>query len=180
MPFSALSEAKWLADYYAAVAFLCAKLGKSLRDYLGDASDYAEALIVARNSSRRAEVKKRITAQTTVFEAKPSKEQAEAVRRAELLTRFRPGRTTACPSCESPALLGGDEIKRSEPSYSQGELIVTVTYATTELRCVACGLHLRTVDECTAGGAPPRFQQYEGISLHDIHQDQEQEEFDNM
>jgi len=180
MPFGALREAKWLADYYAAVAFICGRLGKKLKDYLGDASDHAEALIRARNSERWAGAKKRLAAQKTVFDSKSAEEKVDAANRAAEATRFRSGRTTACPSCGNPALLDGDEIKRSEPSYSDGELVVTVTHATSELRCAACGLHLRTVDECAAAGLDPRFQQYESTSLHEIHQDQHEQEYDNM
>lgn len=180
LPFGALSEAKWLADYYAAVAFLCARLGKELKDYLGESANHALALIRAKSSERRAEVKKRIAAQSTIFEAKSAEEKTDAAKRATAATRFRDGRTATCPSCSNPALLSGDEIRRSEPSYYEGELVVTVTHATSELRCASCDLHLRTVDECAAAGLNPRFQQYESTSLHEIHQDQDAQEYDNM
>lgn len=180
MPFRALSEAKWLADYYAAVVFLCAKLGKKPADYLAEAAEHAELLIKSKNSERRAEVKKRIAALTTIYDGKAEEEKVDAVRKAETATQFRQERTATCPSCQNPALLSGDEIRRSEPVYSEGELDVTVTYATNELKCVACGLHLRTVDDCAVAGVKPRFQQHEATSLHDIHQDQQHEEYDNM
>jgi hypothetical protein len=151
-----------------------------LKDYLGEASDHAEVLIRARSGERRAEVKKRLAAQRTIFDAMSAEEKADAASKAMDATRFKHGRTTACPSCSNPALLAGDEIRRSEPSYYDGELVVTVTHATSELRCMSCGLHLRTIDECAAAGVAPRFQQYESTSLHEIHQDQEEQEYDNM
>ena len=179
-PFDDFNESKWLADYYAAVAFLCDKLQKGLDEYLGGEAGHAEALIRSRNSARSREVKKRIAAQKTVFDERPSRERTNAAREARQATRFRSSRSAPCPACDNPALLDGDEIKRSEPVYADGDLVVTVTCATSDLKCSACGLHLRTVDECAAGGIPPRFVQVESISLHELHQDQEDEEYDNM
>lgn len=179
-PFLDLDESKWLADYYAAVSFLCERLQKDLEDYLGDDAEHARKLVLSRSSSKRADVKKRIAAQKTVFDARSPEDRLAASEQAKTASRFYGSATAECPACGNVAILGGDEIKRTQPSYLDGQLLVTITYATTELRCHACGLQLRTVDECAAGEIAPRFLRASSTDLHELHQDQEYIEYDNM
>jgi len=178
--FSGLTEAKWLSDYYGAVAFLCGKLSKTLEEYLGNDAPHARALIESSRSERRADVEKRVAAQRKLFDTLSAEEESAAIARAVAATKFRSTRTAKCPACDNPALLAGDEIKRGEPAYAERELTVAVTSATSDLKCMACGLHLKTVEECATAGVKPRFTTYEVTSLHEIHEDELEEEYDNM
>lgn len=168
-PFDDLDESKWLADYYAAVSFLCDVLQRSMDEFLGSDAGRARVLIQARQDDRTAEVKGNIAGHRKHFDGFTAEEREVAAERATIAARFRSTRTAPCPSCGHSALLEGDELKRSEPFYSEGEIVVTVTYVTCDLKCLACGLHLPSLDECVAARVNPRFIAYETTTSQGVH-----------
>ena len=180
LPFAGLRESEWLAEYYAACVALCNIANKPLEALVGEEADHAVSLVEARSSEQEGEVKKRIAAHRTTFEAKPEGERLSAQRRALTSTRGRYFARADCPACGSSAVRTGDPIRSSPPRYEDGVLYVELTYAVTGLRCDACELRLRTVTECHFAKVDPRYVVRETTDLHEVHEDEEYMEYDNM
>lgn len=178
IPFDDLLET-WLAPFYRAVNCLCVFLGKDLSLYLGiEEAPYAQKLIESQTQEILGEVKKRIASFKGVFDSKSDEEKEEARKVAQ--TGVLENRCTPCPACGCAAVLSGDLVKEAAPVYEDGALLTERTYSVTSLQCKGCGITLKNIDEVLAAEVKPRFTEWEGTDLHEMHYDEIYSEYDNM
>lgn len=181
VPFASLDEQTWLAAFYGACDCLCTFLKRDLQDFLGSTTEHARELIAAARGEIRDEVKTRITSHRAQFLALSLEEQAAAAAGVQPQIRWLGGRVVNCPACSgSTAVLDGDLAKEARPVFQDDQLHVDRTYAVKSLRCGVCRLVLRSVAECVAANVRPRFVLTEVTDLHEIHEDEDGAEYDNM
>lgn len=68
----------------------------------------------------------------------------------------------------------------SAPKFDGQQLYVEKTYGVTALECRACGLRLKTLGDWIAAEVDPRIIVAETTGLHELHDDDEYDEYDNM
>jgi hypothetical protein len=183
VPFANTSVDRWLPDFYASAKILCEKLGKTLREFLGDeVGEAAEKMVAAFAIAQEKAVKGRISKHGKEFEAKPGEERAALLKEAEVRTKgLRVGsKRETCPACGSPGILNGEFIREHDPVYEEGELLVDKDYLATEFRCPACELHLRSIAEVGLAEIDLQFTEREATSLHERFQPEWEDEYENM
>ncbi len=183
IPFANTNADKWLPDFYATAKILCAKLGKTLKEFLGDeVGEAAEKMVAAFATAQEKAVKDRISQHKKEFEAKPGEKRAELLKEAEVRTKgLRTGLVRqTCPACGSPGALKGEFIREHAPIYEEGELLVDKDYLATEFRCPACELLLKSIGEVGLAGIDLQFTEREATSLHERFQPEWEDEYENM
>lgn len=188
MPFEPLKESAWLPGYYGASKVLCESLGKTLADYVGlEHAEKAEELLVETDKNRVASVNSKIASFAKVFAAKGDRERAALSEGAEkmilsldLALGARGVVRQSCPACKASARVMGDLINASSPFYDGSDLVVRRTYLASELKCVACGLTLSSIDEVRIGGIEPRFHTHGTLDPRDYFQFEEEDPYMNM
>ncbi|MGH7799050.1 MAG: hypothetical protein ACREOW_00280 [Thermodesulfobacteriota bacterium] len=183
LAFENLKESKWLPRFYEVCRILCAALGHSLTEFLGDdLTPSAEKLVKALEEEIDATVKANVAACAKAFREKPAPEQValRAEAKAALRQLEQGSKREKCPACESEGLLTGDLIKELEPQFIDGSLYVDEEYLAAGFRCLVCGLVLKNVQEITAAGMEPRFTEVRETSLHELYEPDWMYEYDNM
>jgi hypothetical protein len=182
LPFESLSETKWLARCYDVCKILCEHLEKALTDLLGEEASSAEGLIKALKADKHSSVKSKIAAHKKVFEEKGEKERKLIVSQQATLSAGWIGMQTkaVCPACESWARLHGTVERVSRPIYDDGELFVKNVVLANRMECKACGLVLADIDELHTAEIEPHFEYNEITDLHEYHEPDFGEEYNNM
>lgn len=179
MPFAAKDRAHWQSKYWACSKLLLEAQALSLVDYLGAVeAEHAEKIIADASEALSAAVRGRIQRHAQRFTREHATaneiEETRKFARAAVTLRKTDAAYEAveCPACECTGLLSGDHsedvvIDEEQPyEYSRNWLEdregdfepylrwVREIYSAEEFRCVACGLHLYGVDDCS----PPASQ----------------------
>jgi hypothetical protein len=183
LPFESLSETTWLARFYDVCQALCTILEKSLADLFGDdEAKTGEELVKALKTEKLSAVKSKIAAHKKVFDDKPLSERTQIRVQQETLASSWYGTQTkvACPACECLARLQGTLERVSEPFYDGKQLLVKNVLLANRLECKACGLVLADIDELHIAEVEPHFEYYEATELHQYHEEDYGQEYDNM
>jgi hypothetical protein len=182
LPFENLSETKWLPRCYDVCKVLCEHLGISLVDLFGEEATSAQGLIKALKADKLSSVKSKIAAHKKVFERKDEKERKLiATQQATLIAGWFGTQTKlVCPACKSWARLQGTVERVSRPIYEDGELYVKNVVLANRLECKACGLVLADIDELHIAEIEPHFEYNEVTDLHEFHEPDFGQEYDNM
>jgi len=183
LAFEALTESKWLARFYDVSLVLCQHLGKSPKDLFGDSeAKTAEDLVKALKSERIGIVLSKVAAHRAVFGAKSPEERSQLALSADVLSKEWVGTRTKviCPACESTARLQGAIERVSRPFYDGEQLLEKNIVLANRLECPSCDLVLLDIDELHIGGIEPHFEYFEATELHDYHESDQYEEYNNM
>jgi hypothetical protein len=182
LSFESLSETKWLARCYDVCSVLCEHLGKALVDLFGEEATSAEGLIKALKADKLTAVKSKIAAHNKVFKEKEEKERNQIAGQQAMLSAewSRTQTKVNCPACTSWARLQGTVERVSRPIYDGGELYVKNVVMANRMECKACGLVLADIDELHIAEIEPHFEYNEVTDLHDYHESDFGQEYDNM
>ena len=183
LPFENLKESKWLLRFYEVCNILCESMGHTLEDFLGDEVGMAaRKLIQTLVEGIEETVKKLIADREKDFEARPLTEQNRLRAQADIALRMLSVGITRefCPACRTPGKLDGDGIRELPPVYTEDGLYVDILYLATKFECLGCGLILRNLEEIRAAGMEFHFTQSVHTSLHELHEPDFEEEYDNM
>jgi predicted RNA-binding Zn-ribbon protein involved in translation (DUF1610 family) len=181
--FPPADTSKWQPQFYGVCRVLCGAVGKSLDQFLGaDLASAADKMIDAFAKGQEKAVKDKIAAHAKVFAAKPPEERTKLADIADQQTKMlRIGSVRrTCPACGSFGVLRGERIKELEPKYEDGQLVVDVEYLATEFQCLACGLHLATIDEIGIAGLELVFTVTTSTDLHERFQPEYEDDYQNM
>lgn len=182
--FAGVNPDTWLPRYYAVTKILCEWLGKSLVEFLGEQrGELAERVVTAFSAESEKAVKDKVAAHAKLFSEKPSGERVKLAQDSELRTLllFSPGTVRRkCPACGSWGVLTGELVKELQPVYEGGQLLMDIEYLATEFRCLACELHLRTIDEVAHAGLNLHFTERVSTELHTWFQPEEEDPYMNM
>ena len=181
--FGATRAGAWLPRFYSVCKILCKSLGKSLTDFLGpDVAVSAEAIVAAFAVDQENSVRQKIAERRRAFEALSDDERGAKIAEAAQLVGLLPLRSVRrdCPACGTPGILQGQLIKELQPVYEDGELLVDEEYLARSFKCLACGLHLTTIDEVGLAGIDLRFTQRTSTSLHDYAEPEFDYDYENM
>jgi hypothetical protein len=183
LPFESLSEQKWLPRFYDVCAVLCKQLEKSL-PALFDAkeAETAEELIVALKKEKVSKVHTKMASHRHVFEGKPPEERTRIASEQATLSNAWAGTKTKvkCPACGSLACLQGRVERVSKPMWDEPELVVKNIVLASHLECKACDLVLADIEELLIAEIEPHFEYFETVDLHEYHESDYGEEYDNM
>lgn len=183
LPFTILKETEWLPHYYEVCDILNRSVGKSLEEYLGrEEAQTAAKMIRVRHSEKRAEIKKRVAAEREAFESLPPDEQSEraAAQRALAKGLLPPLTSTRCPACGSEARLVGAIEGTSEPTFKEGSFVVEQRFLASYLKCGACGLELRDIEELLLGDVEPHYTVLAHTDLHEFFDPEDVGDYMNM
>lgn len=175
LPFNNLSPAKWLPRYYDTVTVL--------NDFVGsEAAATASDLIKSLNEEVMKSVKEKTAAHAKVWSAKTKPEQQALTQAAFAATVLLGWGEVQCPCpvCSSNGTLSGTQVKEFPEKYENEELTVDVQFLSSEFRYVACGLHLKGVEEIAHSDVHTHFIETRSTSLHELYEPQHYQEYDNM
>ncbi len=99
---------------------------------------------------------------------------------ADLMDQARANTKVTCPACGSAARLEGTVERISKPIYDDGEFYVKNVVLANRLECKACGLVLADIDELHTAEIEPHFEYNEFTDLHEYHEPDFGQEYDNM
>ena len=183
LAFEGLSESKWLARFYDICLVLCEHLGKTPEALLGKSdAQAARDLVKALWSDKVSAVKSKIAAHQAVFEARPADERTRLTAEVSALSKqwLVTWTKVNCPACRNPARLQGSIERVSRPFYDGEQLLEKVIVRAHRLHCMACGLALVDIDELHVAAIEPHFEYLQETELHDYHEADYYDEYDNM
>lgn len=183
LAFEGLAESKWLARFYDICLVLCEELGKTPEALLGtEEAQAAKDLVKTLKSDKISAVKSKIAAHQSVFEARPADERTKVAGEVNALSKqWITTRTKVnCPACKNAAQLQGSIERVSRPFYDGEQLLEKVIVRAHRLECMACGLALADIDELHVAEIEPHFEYLQETELHDYHEPDYYEEYDNM
>jgi hypothetical protein len=157
-PFSSLSTHSWLPRFYEACSVLLQHQKKTLSDFVGpEEAKAAEVMLTAVADEAAKSVQKQINAFSEVWKAKKDDERTAQQLIAKNLARPHLGHVVQCPSCLSPALVTGEDIKQQPPSLEDEVLVVRTAVLPTDFGCDACGLKIKGHSQLHAAGLGGQF-----------------------
>jgi hypothetical protein len=183
LPFESLTELKWLARFYDVCLVLCEHLGKEPQELLGDDQiKTAKDLVKALKSEKVGTVKKKIAAHATVFAEKVAEEKAQAIAHTKGISWqwLKTSTRAPCPACGNDARLQGHVERISRPFYDGEGLKQEITVLADKLDCPVCNLNLSDIEELHIAELEPHFRYYEETELHEYHEYDHAQEYDNM
>ena len=183
LPFDNLSTSKWLPRYYDTVSVLNSIVQKSLEEFVGShAAQSAASLVKSLNDEVLKTVREKMAAHAKVWGEKAASDQSTLAQTAAAATAnlswgevMKP-----CPVCSSNGALSGTKIKEFPEKYEDEALTVDVEFLSSDFRCVACGLHLRSTEEIAHSDLPAHFIESRSTSLHELYEPEHYQEYDNM
>ncbi len=157
-PFSSLASTTWLPRFYESARVLLGFQGMELVDFVGsDEAKAAEVMLKAVADEAAKSVRKLIKAHSEVWNGKKQEEREQLEEAAKNHAHPWRGHVVSCPSCGSPALLTGEEVKRQPPVLENNELVVRRVVLPTELKCLACGLGIHSHSQLYAADLGGQF-----------------------
>lgn len=158
VPFLDLRIQDWLPRYFQCCSILLAFIGKTLPDFVGDEeAEAAEKMIQALMDKTAGEVNRDIAAYKLVWDQKSEDEQVAAADRANDEAKRSEGHVVSCPSCESKALLFGEEVAPLPTQMENDEIVLRRNMLPIAFACIGCGLQIKGHNRLHAAGLGSTF-----------------------
>jgi len=149
---------RWLPRFYQSCDVLLRSMGKTLQDYVSDAS-HAQSLITSLGDDASKSVKQDIAAHSKVWENKSEPDKENAVLQAVTWATRQSGHRVKCPSCSNTALLHGAPVGAVATQINEGddEVIQRQSMLPSSFECIACGLKISGYSKLSACGLGDTF-----------------------
>ncbi|NOH73013.1 hypothetical protein F0225_16970 [Vibrio pectenicida] len=149
---------RWLPRFYQSCDVLLKSMGKTLEDFVSDASN-AESLIKSLGDDAAKIVKQDIVAHAKVWSNKPETDKSDAGLQATTWATRQSGHRVGCPSCFSTALLHGAPVGAvtTEINEEDDEVIQRQSMLPSNFECIACGLKISGYSKLSACGLGDTF-----------------------
>lgn len=149
---------RWLPRFYQSCDILLKSMGKTLKDYVSDASN-AESLITSLSDDASKSVKQDISAHSKVWSNKSENDKNDAINQATAWATRQLGHRVECPSCSSVALLHGAPVGAvaTEINQENDEVIQRQSMLPSSFECIACGLKISGYSKLSACGLGDTF-----------------------
>jgi len=132
--------------------------GIALADFVGsEEAKAAEVMLKAVADEAAKSVNKQISAHAEVWKAKKEEERLKMSAVAKRYSHPSRGHVVSCPSCQSPALVTGEEVSRQPAVLEDEELVVRSNVLPTKFECRACGLEFEGHSLLHASGLGGQF-----------------------
>ncbi len=180
-PFEQIKTTKWLPRFYQTCDILCRFMDIHKMDLLPPSfSDEADQHIESLALDIKSKVKSDIATCQTFYRKLSDSEKKHRELAFQAQRAIRDSHAMKCPACGCTALLRGNEVSRSEPSYDGEMFYATVTFRADSLVCMHCGLNLNGTAMLSEADVEITFQGREHLDLHDFFQPEFEQEYDNM
>lgn len=156
-PFAVIGSS-WLIRFYEVSSVLLAFQKKTLSDLLGREEAVAAEKVLAASADEAAKnVGKTINAHAEVWKNRPEDERKRLAARAINAARGELGHLVECPSCNSKALVTGEEIRQQPPILEEDMIVIRTLMLPTAFKCTACELHIEGHSRLLAAGLGTQF-----------------------